>query len=645
MRKRHPQLGSLVTAVATLATVATMTACSGNSGGASSGGSPGSGTGGVTASGGTTQGGSGGTTPSGSGGAVAGSGGSGGTKTGSGGVGPAASGGVVGSGGARPGSGGATASGGVVGSGGVPGSGGSATSSGGAAAAGSTGAGGSGAGGAAGATGATTLVSCPNLPGATASPLYAVTVNGAPLFVEQMTKFTPEMQVHYAHGSLSGSGPATIAVTVQKSFNSFTLSPKSKKLSATKSGNTITFSSGPNYLILQVDTQELLFILLDAAETNPPQLGDANVKNVMDYNVDNTGATLMTSKIQSAINTASTATQNILYFPPGKYLVGELWVKSNVTLYLACGAVLYGSNNTADFNTGSGGIDIEDAQHALIRMYQIKNAKIIGRGVLDSNGHSIRAQMLNANLLKIEQSSNITIDGIVSRDPSYWNTLVYRSDMVTIQNYKVVNCRPSAAGGYNQTDGVDFDESTNGLLSNAFLYTGDDGMAPKNEDSNGTINSKNITHQHVVVYNNSVGCKIGTKSMGQSMDTITFDDIDIIRAGRAMTIEAYDTATVSNITFSNIRVEAADSMLINLALDMPPTWRTAADTGKYKDIYFTNVASDVKQVISMHGKSSSVNISGVNFKNFTVQGKTITSQTDANAKWDINQYVSGLTFQ
>ncbi len=502
-----------------------------------------------------------------------------------------------------------------------------------------------GTGGAGGSSGAVALVSCPSLPGATVSPLYSVTVNGSPLFVEQMTKFSPEMQVHYAHGSLTGAGAATVAVTVKQSFTSFTLSPKSRSLATTKSGNTITFSSGPNYLILQVDSLDLLFILLDAAETNPPKLGDANVKNIADYSVDSTGATLMTTKIQSAINTASTSTQNILYFPPGKYEVGELWMKSNVTMYLACGAELYGSSNTADFNTGSGGINIEGAQHALVRMYQIQNAKILGRGVLDSNGHYIRGQSLNANLLKIEQSSNILVDGITSVDPSYWNTLAYRSDQVTIQNYKVVNCRPSAVGGYNQTDGVDFVESTNGLLSNAFLYTGDDGMAPKNEDATGTINTKNITHQHVVLYNNSVGCKIGTNSVGQSMDSITFDDIDVVRAGRAMTIEAYDTAVVSNATFSNIRVEAADSMLINLALDVPPTWRTAADTGMYKDTYFTNVSSDVKKVISLHGKSSTVNIAGVHFKNLTIQGKTITSQTDANASWDINQYVSGISFQ
>jgi hypothetical protein len=644
-----------------VAGIAMLGACSNPSGGASTGGAGASGQGGSVGAAGTTGGGgttgssgssgSSGSTGSGTGGNTGAAGAAGGS-TGAGAAGAAGISGTSGSGGAAGGSGGGVGTGiggssqsGGRGGGGGGGGGGKAGTVGVAGSGGGAGAGGAAGSAAGGTSGGVTLVSCPSLPGATTSPLYTVTVNGTPLFVEQLTKFTPEMQVHYAHGSLTGAGTATVAVTVKQSFTSFTVSPKSRKLAATKSGNTITFATGPNYLILQFDALDLLFILLDSAEANPPQVGDANVKSIADYSVDATGATLMTSKIQSAINTASTSTQNILYFPPGKYLTGELWMKSNVTMYLACGAELYGSSNTADFNTGAGGINIEGAQHALVRMYQIQNAKILGRGALDSNGHYIRGQSLNANLLKIEQSSSILVDGIVSVDPSYWNTLVYRSDQVTIQNYKVVNCRPSAVGGYNQTDGVDFVESTNGLLSNAFLYTGDDGMAPKNEDASGTINTKNLTHQHVVVYNNSVGCKVGTNSVGQSMDGITFDDIDIVRAGRAMTIEAYDTAVVSNTTFSNIRVEAADSMLINLALDMPPTWRTAADTGVYKDTYFTNVSSDVKQVISLHGKSSTVNIAGVHFKSLTVQGKTITSQTDANASWDINQYVSGITFQ
>jgi hypothetical protein len=568
-----------------------------------------------------------------------------------GGTGAGGSGGAMGAGagGAASGSGGSE--GGVPG-GGSPGAGrggdAGAPTVGGAAGSGAGTPSGAGMGGLGGAEtgGPPACVAVPTLPGATASPLYTVTVGGTPLFVEKLTKFSPEMQVHYAHCTLTGAGSAQLAVTLSEDFNAYTVSPKSRNIQAAKSGRTITFASGPNYLILQFDTKELLFVLLDEPEMNPPKVGDPNVKSIADYAVDATGATLVTSKVQAAIDAASGAAQNVLYFPPGKYLVGELWLKSNMTLYLAGGAVLYGSGNMGDFNTGDGGIDIENTQHALIRMYQIKNANILGRGVLDSNGHAIRAAGLNANLLKIEQSSNIVVDGIVSRDPSYWNTLVYRSDQVTIQNYKVINCRPTTGSTvYNQTDGVDFDESTNGLLSNAFLYTGDDGMATKNEEASGTVNTKNVTHQHIVVYNNSVGCKIGTKSMGQSIDQVTFKDVDVVKAGRAMTIEAYDTAVVSNTTFQDIRVEAADTMLVNLALDMPPDWRDAADTGVYKDTYFTNVSSAVNKVISLHGKSSSANITGVHFKGFTVLGKAVTSQTDTDATWDINSFVSGITFE
>ncbi|MFT7869175.1 MULTISPECIES: glycosyl hydrolase family 28 protein [Amycolatopsis] len=486
-------------------------------------------------------------------------------------------------------------------------------------------------------------VADPALRGATASPLYTVAADGAPLFVEKMTKFAPEMQVHYAHCSLAGPGTAKFSVTVAQSFGSYTVSPKSRNLAVTKSGNTITFDSGPNYLIVQFDAKELLFILIDAPESNQPRVGDANVKNLADYGVDNTGATLVTAKIQSAVNAASGATRNILYVPPGRYQVGELWMKSNMTLYLAAGAVLYGSNKPGDFNTGSGGVNIEGAQHATIRMFKVSNAKLLGRGVIDGNGKSLRAQGTKLNLLKIEQSSDILVDGLTVRDPGYWNTLVYRSDKVTIKNYKVINCRPTTTT-YNNTDGVDFDEATNGLLSNAFLYTGDDNIATKNEDATaGAINTKNIVHEHVVCYSNSACAKIGTKNQGTSMDGITFRDIDVVKAARAMVIDAYDTAVISNTRWANVRVEKTDS-LIDLNEDRPPSWRPAKNTATIRDAYFTNVASDVKNVVNLHGRSSSVNISGVHFSNFTVQGNPITSRTDADASWNINAYVSGITF-
>lgn len=492
---------------------------------------------------------------------------------------------------------------------------------------------------------AKTVITYPDLPGAERSPLYTVTVNGTALFVEKLTKYSPEMQVHYAHCSLGGSDLAKVEVTVKESFSSYKLSPKSRKLATSKSGNTVAFSSGPNYLIFQPDAKDLLFILLDPEEENPPSIGDANVKNIADYEVDATGKTLETKKIQSAIDAASGASQNVLYFPAGKYKVGELWLKSNMTLYLAGGAILYGADTPNDFNTGSGGIDIEGCSHGVIRMFKLENTKVLGRGIIDGNGKAIRAQNdTKLNLFKIEQSSKILIDGILVRDPSFWNTLIYRSDEVTLQNYKMINCRPTTTT-YNNTDGVNFDESTNGKLYNAFLYTGDDSMATKNEEPSGTINTKNILHEKVVAYSNSVGCKIGTKTMGQSMSGVTFKDIDVVKAGRALNIDAYDTAVVENIRFEDVRIEAADSSIIALELNDPPDWRECANTSIMKDIYFTNVSADVKKIINLHGKSASVNINGVHFKNFTVGGKAVTSQTDGDASWNINSFVSNITFE
>jgi hypothetical protein len=489
------------------------------------------------------------------------------------------------------------------------------------------------------------VVTYPSVPGAVKSPLYGVTANGTELFVEKLTKFGEEMQVHYAHCSLGGTDPASFVVNVSESFNQFTLSPKSRKLAVTKNGNSLTFASGPNYLILQLDAKELLFILIDPAEVNPPKLGDANVKNIADYGVDATGASLVTSKVQAAIDAAAGTAQNILYFPPGKYQIGELWLKSDLTLYLAGGAVLYGSGAPGDFNTGSGGIDIEGCSHGVIRMYKLKNVKVLGRGIIDGNGKAIRAQNdTKLNLFKIEQSTDVLIDGILVRDPSFWNTLIYRSDLVTVQNYKMINCRPTTTT-YNNTDGVNFDESTNGKLSNAFLYTGDDSMATKNEEPSGTVNTKNILHEKVVCYSNSVGCKVGTKTMGQSIDGVVFRDIDVVKAGRALNIDAYDTAIVQNTKFEDIRIEGADVSMIALSLDDPPTWRDAANTSVIKDTYFTNISSDVKMPINLHGRSASVNVTGVHFKNLSVTGKPITSQTDASATFSVNSFVSNVLFE
>jgi hypothetical protein len=102
---------------------------------------------------------------------------------------------------------------------------------------------------------------------------------------------------------------------------------------------------------------------------------------------------------------------------------------------------------------------------------------------------------------------------------------------------------------------------------------------------------------------------------------------------------------VQDTTFEDIRVEEA-GIFIKLALDEPPDWRDAANTGSYKNTYFTNVSSDANKSIVLHGRPGTTGtIDGVHFKNLTIQGKAVTSQTDSDASWNIANGVTNITFE
>ena len=68
--------------------------------------------------------------------------------------------------------------------------------------------------------------------------------------------------------------------------------------------------------------------------------------------------------------------------------------------------------------------------------------------------------------------------------------------------------------------------------------------------------------------------------------------------------------------------------------------------GPKVNTYFTNVSSDSNRSISLRGRSgSSGSINGVHFKNLTIQGKAVTSQTDSDASWNIANGVTNITFE
>jgi len=201
------------------------------------------------------------------------------------------------------------------------------------------------------------------------SSTYSVTVNGQPVVAE---KYNSLSYVYFAF-----AGIANIEITAKENIKKYTLSPKRYNLKSTNNGNKISFSIAvPRKIILhQVNAlEEKLFIFADPLEDSPPALGQPNVKNIIDYGVDRTGKSDATTIIQQAINDVS-AKVGVLYFPPGIYKIKQLNLKSNMTIYLAGGAVL---EATKEINPSYG--------QGLISLENVNNVKIMGRGAIKGNG-------------------------------------------------------------------------------------------------------------------------------------------------------------------------------------------------------------------------------------------------------------------
>ncbi len=110
--------------------------------------------------------------------------------------------------------------------------------------------------------------------------------------------------------------------------------------------------------------------------------------NASDYGAVGDGITLNTEAIQEAIDAAAEAGGGVVTFPEGTYLSGALFVKSNVELRIDEGVVIKAVQDDAAFPdvwTRVAGIEMYWPA-ALINIYEQKNVRITGKGVIDGNG-------------------------------------------------------------------------------------------------------------------------------------------------------------------------------------------------------------------------------------------------------------------
>jgi len=314
------------------------------------------------------------------------------------------------------------------------------------------------------------------------------------------------------------------------------------------------------------------------------------------FGIESNGTTLNTSSIQAAIDYISAKGGGRLMFYVGRYLTGTIYLKSNVTIHLEEGAILVGSTNPFDYGKiGS--------WQALILAQDQENIAITGKGVIDGQGYRVANNvltMVHKGVIKDPQNliydrpregirpqniyfkgcKNITIQGILLKDPGSWNQQYDQCKNLLIDGITV------DSKSYWNNDGVDIVDCENVTVRNSYFDAADDGICLKSHSAD--FMCKNVYIYNNVVRTSANGIKFGTASRGG------FKDIKIIKNTvfntyrSAITFAAVDGGFVEDIIVDSLRsINTGNVIFLRIGE------RVAGKKGRMNNISISNVYATV----------------------------------------------------
>lgn len=252
---------------------------------------------------------------------------------------------------------------------------------------------------------------------------------------------------------------------------------------------------------------------------------------------------------------------NVHYFGPGIHEAGIIDVKSNETVYIAGGAVVYG----------------------IIKGENARNVTIGGRGILDASKFK-RGEV--PAMIALKQVSNSTISGIILRDSPFWTIIPTNCDSLVFDNLKLIG-----HWRYN-SDGLDIVNCRNIQFKNTFIRTFDDNIVIRGTRKAYVDRYKiidNITIDNCVLWNDwGRAIEIGASIVADTIRNVTFRNCQIPRfTAVALDIQNCDRGHICDVQFDNIAIgePIADSLTIGTTPIVPNAWGKVAVFGIYSTFY------------------------------------------------------------
>ena len=317
------------------------------------------------------------------------------------------------------------------------------------------------------------------------------------------------------------------------------------------------------------------------------------------------GKTLATAAVQKAIDATSAAGGGVVSVPAGKFLIGTVVLKDNVTLRLEKNATLLGSPNLADYralDTFKEGTN-KSAGVFLVGAIDAKNVALDGEGTIDGQGSQLQNQQLGGVkyrpfLVRWVRCQQVAVQSVHLTSAAMWCMHISQCKNVNVDSVSIVN------RGNGNNDGIDLDSSDTVRISHCDIDSGDDSLCLK---TTGTAPDQNIQIDNCKLKSNDAAIKFGTESVGDFTNiTITHCHIRDTRLG-GIKILSVDGSRISNITLADL---AMDGVNVPIFLRLGSRLKTYHPGDRPRDTGSISQVS-IKNITVKNGRQVGIMIMGV----------------------------------
>jgi hypothetical protein len=307
--------------------------------------------------------------------------------------------------------------------------------------------------------------------------------------------------------------------------------------------------------------------------------------NAADYGAVGDKVTLNTTFIQAAIDAAEESGGGRVIFPRGIYLTGAIFLKSNVDLHLDEGVIIRAVQDDSQYPerpTRIAGIEM-DWPAALINIYEQKNVRITGKGIIDGNGKywwdkfwgdpprsggmweeykemdvrwAVDYDCKRVRPVVVYKCEDVLLKDFTVQRAGFWTVSLTYSSRVYVDGLTIRN----NIGGFGpSSDGINTDSSRDVLVENCDIDCNDDNLCIKSgRDADGLrVNrpAENIVYRNCITRAGHGLFTIGSETSG-GMRNIEVYGLEAIGTNTGIRFKSAQVrgGLIENIWFHDIRM-------------------------------------------------------------------------------------------